>query len=73
MAPPWRRLRSARAITQWAHQQAGLQRVWLEINPDNKRPFDWRNEPTIASMNDCHVTAGPGRLTILSWTNGTTA
>lgn len=38
--PEWRRrgvaLRSARAITQWAHQQAGLQRVWLKINPDNE-------------------------------------
>lgn len=28
-------LRGVRAITQWAHQHAGLTRVWLEINPDN--------------------------------------
>lgn len=23
------------AVTQWAHQEAGLQRLWLEINPVN--------------------------------------
>jgi RimJ/RimL family protein N-acetyltransferase len=28
-------LRGVRAVTGWAHQEAGLQRVWLEINPDN--------------------------------------
>lgn len=28
-------LRGVRAVTQWAHRDAGLQRVWLEINPDN--------------------------------------
>jgi RimJ/RimL family protein N-acetyltransferase len=28
-------LRGVRAVMQWAHQAAGLQRVWLEINPDN--------------------------------------
>jgi RimJ/RimL family protein N-acetyltransferase len=28
-------LRGVRAVTRWAHQHAGLTRVWLEINPDN--------------------------------------
>lgn len=28
-------LRGVRAVTQWAHRDAGLRRVWLEINPDN--------------------------------------
>jgi RimJ/RimL family protein N-acetyltransferase len=37
--PPSRRqglaLRGIHAITQWAHQHAGLTRLWLEIDPDN--------------------------------------
>ncbi|MGH6656671.1 MAG: GNAT family N-acetyltransferase [Actinocrinis sp.] len=28
-------LRAVRAVTWWAHEQAGVRRVWLEINPDN--------------------------------------
>lgn len=28
-------LRGVRAVTQWAHRDAGLRRVWLEIEPDN--------------------------------------
>jgi RimJ/RimL family protein N-acetyltransferase len=28
-------LRGVHALTQWAHQHAGLERIWLEINPDN--------------------------------------
>src|SRR5262245_3977966 len=28
-------LRGVGAVTQWAHQHADLQRVWLEISPDN--------------------------------------
>lgn len=28
-------LRGIHAITRWAHQDAGLTRIWLEINPDN--------------------------------------
>ncbi len=27
--------RSVRAVTEWAHQNAGLTRIWLEIDPDN--------------------------------------
>jgi RimJ/RimL family protein N-acetyltransferase len=27
--------RSVAAVTGWAHQNAGLTRIWLEINPDN--------------------------------------
>jgi RimJ/RimL family protein N-acetyltransferase len=26
---------AVRALTRWAHETAGLQRVWLEIDPDN--------------------------------------
>ncbi len=28
-------LRAIHALTRWAHQDAGLTRIWLEINPDN--------------------------------------
>jgi len=28
-------LRGVQEITQWAHRDAGLTRIWLEINPDN--------------------------------------
>jgi [ribosomal protein S5]-alanine N-acetyltransferase len=27
--------RGVAAVTEWAHQNAGLTRIWLEINPDN--------------------------------------
>jgi RimJ/RimL family protein N-acetyltransferase len=37
--PEWRRrgigLRGVRAVTRWAHEVAGVRRVWLEINPAN--------------------------------------
>ena len=28
-------LRGIHALTHWAHREAGLERIWLEINPDN--------------------------------------
>lgn len=66
-------LRGVGALTRWAHDDLGLDRIWLEIEPGNTPRCVWPTAPDTGTNDVSRATAEPGRRPTPTAIPGTTA